>query len=287
MLPLRCSLLVFVAFTWATAHAAGAPKGERVFFTGHSFHMFVPAGIATLVKEAEIAGHQTAGTQGLGGSRVIQHWDLPDTKDQARKALATGSVDVLTLAPNMKLPDEGIDRFVDLAVKHNPKVRVLVQASWMTWDGKGGGAGFRNADRDALPVADIRAATEEHVKQMREQLSEINARHGKPVAFLVPAGTAVVRLRELVAEGKVPGITHPSKLFRDDIGHANDEVSHLVIYVNYAALYRRSPAGLPGLTRTGAIPTAPSEVELLLQDIAWKTVIAEPLSGVAVPPPAQ
>ena len=277
----RTALLFAIAFASTAARAADAPKGERVFFTGHSFHMFVPAGIATLAREAGITDHKTAGTQGLGGSRVVQHWDLPDGKDQARKALASGEVDVLTLAPNMKLPDEGIDRFVDLAVKHNPKVRVLVQASWMTWDGKGGGAGFHNADRDTLPVADIRAATAEHVKQMSEQLRAINARHGRQVAFLVPAGTAVVRLRELLAEGKVPGITKPSKLFRDDIGHANDEVSHLVIYVNYAALYRRSPVGLPGLTRTGAIPAAPSELELLLQDIAWKTVIAEPLSGVA------
>lgn len=110
---------------------------------------------------------------------------------------------------------------------------------------------------------------------------------GHSFHMFVRSGTAVVRLRELLAEGKVPGIAKPSQLFRDDIGHANEAVSHLVIYVNFATLDRRTPAGLPGLARSGTIATAPSELESLLKDIAWKTVITEPLSGVAMPPPAQ
>ena len=40
-------------------------------------------------KAAKVEGHKVAGTQGLGGSTVKQHWDLPDEKDKCRKALIT------------------------------------------------------------------------------------------------------------------------------------------------------------------------------------------------------
>jgi hypothetical protein len=35
------------------------------------------------------------GTQGIGGSRVIQHWELPDGKNKAKPALESGQVDEL------------------------------------------------------------------------------------------------------------------------------------------------------------------------------------------------
>ena len=42
-------------------------------------------------------------------------------------------MDVLTLSP-IYLPDDGIEKFVNLAVKHNPKVRVFVQENWLPCD---------------------------------------------------------------------------------------------------------------------------------------------------------
>ena len=63
----------------AVADDAKTPAGLRVFYTGHSFHMFVAPRIEQLVKSADIQGHKLVGTQGIGGSRVIQHWDLPDS----------------------------------------------------------------------------------------------------------------------------------------------------------------------------------------------------------------
>ena len=53
----------------AVAEDAKTPPGLRVFYTGHSFHMFVPAQVEQLVKSANIQGHKLAGTQGIGGSR--------------------------------------------------------------------------------------------------------------------------------------------------------------------------------------------------------------------------
>src|SRR5207249_6895423 len=84
-------------------------SGLRVFYTGHSFHMFVPGRMAQYVKAGDVKDYHLAGTQGLGGSRVIQHWDLADEKNQAKKALEQGKTDIFTMAPHVKVPDEGID----------------------------------------------------------------------------------------------------------------------------------------------------------------------------------
>jgi hypothetical protein len=96
--------------------------------------MFVPGRIAQMTKAAGVKEYQLAGTQGLGGSRVQQHWDLPAEKNQAKKILEKGGADVFTMAPNVKMPDEGIDRFAELGLKHNPKLRLLVQESWVPGD---------------------------------------------------------------------------------------------------------------------------------------------------------
>ena len=59
------------------------PKGLRIFYTGHSFHMFVPAMIEKMAPLAKIEGHKLVGTQGIGGSKVIQHWDRADEMNTA------------------------------------------------------------------------------------------------------------------------------------------------------------------------------------------------------------
>src|SRR5947209_14922434 len=84
---------------------AGDPPRLRVFYTGHSFHMFVPGRVGLTAKAAGVKEYQLAGTQGIGGSRVIQHWDKDKGDNLARKALEKGNVDVFTMAPHLKVPD--------------------------------------------------------------------------------------------------------------------------------------------------------------------------------------
>ena len=109
-------------------------KGQRVFSAGHSFHVFVPRH-----PERPGPGRPASRTtrrsacRRIGGSRVIQHWDVPDEKNKAKEALRTGKVDVLTLSP-IHLPDEGIENFTKLALEHNPNVRVTVQEFWLPFD---------------------------------------------------------------------------------------------------------------------------------------------------------
>ena len=72
--------------------------------------------------EAAGIGYRDAGTQMLGGSRTLQHWNVPDEQNLAKKALREGSVDVLLVSPHMLLPDEGIDNFAKLGVEKNPNL---------------------------------------------------------------------------------------------------------------------------------------------------------------------
>jgi hypothetical protein len=127
------SLLFLIYFTLPST-AQETPAGQRVFVTGHSFHAWIGKPLAEIAQSAGIKDHKDAGVQGLGGSQVIQIWDLPYEKNAAKKTLPMGNVDVLTVSPHLKLPDEGIDKFTALLLEHNPKGRVYVQASWTPFD---------------------------------------------------------------------------------------------------------------------------------------------------------
>ncbi len=273
----RCfAVLMLVWCNGTFAEDTKTPAGQRVFYTGHSFHMFVPSHIDQLVKSANIQGHKQVGAQGLGGSRVIQHWDLADDKNTAKPALISGAVDVFTMAAHLQIPDDGITKFTELGLKHNPNLRLLVQASWYPWDVPKGSPGFitDNAQRDNAKIEDLQAAVEDWRVKLEAQVDELNKTHGQKAVFIVPVGRAVVKLRATIAEGKFPGITNQSKLFRDPIGHGNGQVMALTSYCNFAAIYRISPVGLK-LAERGV----DNAQHAILQQIAWETVSNYPYAG--------
>jgi hypothetical protein len=251
-----------------TAFAEDPPAGSRIFYTGHSFHMFVPPRVDQLAKAAGIAGHRTVGTQGIGGSRVIQHWDLEDGKNKAKPALAAGDLDVFTMAAHLALPDAGIDQFVELGLAHNPKLRLLIQASWMPFDITAPDRRIQeNAERDMTDLPALQAATAAWRKNLETQVDALREKYKTGTIEIVPVGDAVNELRRQIQAEKFPGVTKPSELFRDPIGHGLGHIQSLAAYCNYAAIYRRSPEGLtlnePGVT---------SEQHAILQRIAWTTV---------------
>ena len=269
-----------LAILWLAGSSAFAadpqspPAGLRVFYTGHSFHMFVPPKVEQLVKSAKIDGHKLAGTQGIGGSKVIQHWELADGKNKARPALESGQVDVFTMAPHLAIPDDGITKFAELGLKHNPNLRLLLQCSWYPFDGPPPDKRIRdNKQRDEAKIEDLQTAVDEWRKKLEAQVEDLNRQHGKQALFIVPVGDAVVKLRGLVAAGKYPGVTKQSELFTDPIGHGGPHIQALASYCNFAAIYRMDPSGLnlSGLT---------DEQNAILQKIAWETVSACPYAGI-------
>jgi hypothetical protein len=281
----RISIVAAIGLVCLPAAAAeqATPAGLRVFYTGHSFHMFVPRLVEQMVKSAHIAGHQLVGAQGIGGSRVIQHWDKAEAENTAKAALKSGNVDVFTMAAHLVIPDAGIENFVALGLEHNPKLRLLVQGSWFPFDVPDFDKRIRdNAQRDAMKIEDLRTAMQPWRLKLEEQVDDINKKHGRRVLYIVPVGEAVVRLREMIVAGKFPGITQQSKLFRDPIGHGQAHVMALTAYCNYAVIYGRNPAGLNVDER--GIDAAQHAI---LQQIAWDVVSRYPYAGLTPPKESQ
>jgi hypothetical protein len=257
-------------------------QGQRVFTCGHSFHVWVPGIVTDLCKLAEIPDHVQLGVSSIGGSRVIQHWDIPDDKNKAKEALATGKVDVLTLSP-IFLPDPGIENFTTLALEHNKDIRVIVQPIWLRWDiyeptTKRPEKVYHNA----ITGEELRSRHAEHFQKMDEHIRELNKKYGKTVLYIAPAPQALIALREKIIAGQAPGLKVQEDLFTDALGHGKPPLMVLVGYVNYATIYRRCPVGLPvpAILKQAKLGDDEGSLNLLLQELAWDAVLQHPLSGV-------
>ena len=261
-------------------------KGLRVFTCGHSFHVWVPGILADLAKKAEIPDHTQVGLSSIGGSRVIQHWDIADEKNKAKEALKSGKVDVLTLSP-IFLPDAGIENFVNLAVENNKDIRVCVQPIWLRWDiYEPTTKRPAKVDHNAITGEELRKRHVPLFEAIDAHVKDLNKKLGKTVVFVVPAPQAVIALREKIIDGKAPGLKDQESLFTDELGHGTAPLQVLVSYCNYAVIYRRSPVGLPVPEALKKAKLGDNEEKLnrLLQDLAWDAVTQHPLSGVRAEP---
>jgi hypothetical protein len=282
-LRLRTLAIFTLLFGLLTAGRAEQTAPTRVFVCAHSFMIFTSK---LLPPVAQAAGfpYSAAGQQMLGGSRVLQHWNLPDDRNVAKAALREGRVDVLTLSPHRLLPDEGIDNFTRLGLEKNPNLRVIVQASWPGFDGVWTGQ-FRNEQRDAATLgslAEMRKGFRDlWLNAMEAQVRALNQSVGREAVHILPVFDAVFALRERIAKGTAPGLTKQTDLFRDDIGHPREALAALVTYCHFAAISGRSPVGLPVPAELQRLPHA-VELNTLLEQLAWDAVTSYPLSGVKV-----
>jgi hypothetical protein len=266
-----------------------AKKGEqvvgrqRVFSAGHSFHGFVPRILNDMARASDIKDHVVVGLSFIGGSRVIQHWNVPEERNRAKKALRTGKVDVLTLSP-IHLPDEGIKNFVQLATKHNPNIRVTIQEFWLPFDIYDTTFKQRpkKVDHNAPTGEQLRSLHAPYFESMDQHVMKLNREYGEPVVFVVPAGQAVIALREKIIAGQASGLKQQNDLFADAIGHAKPPLQALVAYCHFAVIYKRSPLGLPvpEVLAKANNPKWDSKLNRLLQELAWDAVTQHPLSGV-------
>jgi hypothetical protein len=256
-------------------------KGLRVFTCGHSFHVWVPGIVSDLCKSAEIPNHVQVGVSSIGGSRVIQHWDIAPEKNKARETLQTGMVDVLSLSP-IFLPDPGIENFTTLALEHNKDIRIVVQPIWLRWDiYEPTTKRPAKVDHNAITGEELRKRHEAHFQKMDEHIRELNQKFGKTVLYVAPAPQAVIALREKIIAGEAPGLKVQEDLFTDELGHGKPPLQALVAYCNYAVIYRRSPVGLPvpAILKRAKLGDQEAKLNRLLQELVWDAVLQHPLSG--------
>jgi hypothetical protein len=100
------SIVTFVALA-ASLHAQTETKGQRVYFSGHSFHYFMPPILADIAKKAEIKDHTQLGLSSIGGSRVYQHWAPPQTATPKDAAEIVLPANVIKVASTARFPKSG------------------------------------------------------------------------------------------------------------------------------------------------------------------------------------
>lgn len=258
------------------------PKGLRVFYASHSLMWYVPNPLGEMADAAGIKDHKLVGLQSLGASKTSQHWDLEDDKNDAKKALKSGEVDVFVMSP-ISFPDEGIENFVKLGLEHNPKMRFIVQLSW------GGGdidnqdfpkGAFDNVDKEKTPEQ-LKTYNERNIKAGEAQADDINEKYGngQKILALVPSVQAMVTLRTKIAKKDWPGLTKQGELFVDTV-HPSAPMEALNTYLHFAVLYGKSPVGLPmpKTLKNAKRPAWNEKFNRSLQKLAWDTVTNYPAS---------
>ena len=282
---MRRLFLVLILLVFSSVQAkqeAAPPAGLKVLTAGHSFHVWMPPLVAEMAKAAGIQGHEQLAISSIGGSKVIQHWDLPTEKNKAKPILEAGKADLFTMAPTF-LPDPGIENFTKLGLEHNSKIRFTLQQNWVPfedpelWLSK---SRPKSIDRDVITLAQLRAKHDPYFKMIEDHVKELNARIPAAKIAIVPSGEAVLALRDKVIKGEAPGIKTQNELFTDVLGHPGPQIRVLSAYCHFAVIYRRSPVGLPVNGLLAKLPEA-EKLNQLLQEIAWKAVTGHPMSGVA------
>jgi hypothetical protein len=266
--------------------SSSQPEGVQVFSAAHSLNWYVPDILTELVSAYGIQDHKQVGLQSIGMSRVIQHWNHNGGKNAAKDLLEKGGVDVFTMSP-IQFPDEGIDNFVKLGLEHNSKMRFTVQISWGGYEVDNQKFSIKDAvsakpDREKTPQQ-LKMLNLDNVEAAEKQAEKINKQVGRAVVLLVPTSTAHAALRTMVYNKEIPGLTKQAELFADNVGHPTAPVQALNAYLHFAVIYGRSPVGLPiptVLKNAGRPQWNDEKFNCALQEIAWKTVINYPPSGV-------
>lgn len=273
------SVMICVATLNGASKSDESIQGLRIFTCAHSFHSFVPPILADIAKSAGIKDHVQLGKSLIGGSRVIQHWEVPDEKNLAKQLLQEGRVDVLTLSP-IWLPDPGIEKFGEFAVKYNPQIRILVQEFWLpndTYDPVYPLKTHEKVDHNAVNIHELKKQQELYHRELQKHIAGLNSKLGKNIYFLVPVGHAVIALREKIIKRKAPGLNAQEDLFSDNWGHPKEPIKLLASYCFYACTYQRSPVGLdPPANLTGKWDP---KLIRLLQKLAWDAVTHHPSTG--------
>jgi hypothetical protein len=270
----------------AAVTSADAPAGKRMFYASHSLMWDVPAPLAEMTKAYGIKDHSLS-IQRLGFSRTQQFWDQPEAQSQAKQALKAGNTDVFVMSP-MDMPDKGVEEFVKLGILNNPQMRFFVQNNW---------AGFNNDGQkarqsmmmlgqlkkwDETTEEDLKTLNTECEKAFETQVKQINEQIGNTVLFIIPTSQANSELRARIIRKEFPGLEKQSQLFLDQIGHPTPPLVTLNAYLHFATIYGRSPVGLPlpTILKNARNPKWDDDFNKALQELAWKTVINYPLSGV-------
>jgi hypothetical protein len=220
--------------------------------------------------------------QVINGSPLSWNWDYSATAEgvDGRAAMATGDFDVLVVTEGVpiRLALEWNDakgaalRWHRLAIDSNPEARTFLYESWHDLRSDPDD----NLRDDASDLTPWRQRLDADLALWESIVDSVNAASpaDAPKMQLVPAGQGMARLYDAIAAGTVPGLSSIRDIFSDDI-HPNTSGFYFVAMVHYAAIYGRSPVGVPHrLVDAWGTPyeTPDRPIATRMQEIAWETV---------------
>lgn len=264
----------------------------KAFYIGHSLSDQIPDMVKSLSDDHEEVSFDWV-YQWIPGAPLWWQWERQYDQGHAiidphyygfydpQHGLPAGDFDVLVLTESVPRHWSSIgdtysyvDSFFAFATRYNPDIQVYLYEDWhclLSGDPTG-------CDYD-MPSAGWRQRLTDDLPMWESVLDTINSRYNpaNPVC-MIPAGQGLARLYDSIEAGAVPGITHISQLFSDDI-HLTDQGKYFVACVHFAMIHRTSPVGLRRQLQVwwGGDFDAPSEaLALVMQQIAWETVQAYP-----------
>ena len=265
----------------------------NVFHLGHSLvGRDMPAMVAQLAPE----GHDYASQLGWG-TPLRAHW-YPDVSvngfeaenahskfKPAREALSGGRYDAVVMTEMVELTDaikyhdspEYLANWATLIRGARPDARLYLYETWHNTDDPAGWLARIDDDFEALWLGRLARPA--------------SAQSNHPI-YVIPGGQALAAVvRAVEGQGGVGNlVSRDALLARTDVGgvdtiHLSDLGNYLMALTHYAALYHRSPVGLPlALNRAdGVAADAPdAQAGRLMQQTVWDVVRNNPYSGVDV-----
>ncbi|MFN6147626.1 MAG: hypothetical protein ACK5AL_14790 [Planctomycetota bacterium] len=299
--------------------ALAAPADGRLdaFYVGHSLISDVPDMVAAFATaRATAPGHPSFRfvEQFRLGASLLMQWEEMLVEPAARTpqpppfrahwfaALPDGGFDALVLVDSvprggalLRLTRQYADNFVGAARTGSPGVRVFVYEPWHCVHS----GTPKGCDYDKHPHAGLRwrPRIDADAPDWDAVVAGLRQAYPDLSIGLIPGGRGLAALHDAIVRGEVPGWQSIERDAFDDDIHLNPYGKYFIACLHYAAIFGRSPVGLPIAVadRAGAsywnVPNwqkktyAPPSPELAakLQAIAWDVAQRHAPTAAAAP----
>jgi hypothetical protein len=144
----RCALMLMAGVVVSSdqglqaseaAPVVDSTRGYRCVFMGHSFFCPIAKGLTGHAKRAGFEDHSqlvvmAGGAKGTPG----WFWQSKQHRNQIQQSLGTGEVDLvgMTYHPDGGVAVEDYKRWIDFALKHNPKTSFFLARPWSRQPGR-------------------------------------------------------------------------------------------------------------------------------------------------------
>jgi hypothetical protein len=262
-----------------------------VYHLGHSLVGTDMPGMVEQLADAAVGEGHGFNNQLGWGTPMRAHWEPdveingfddsngPPAYRDAKEALASGEYDALVITEAVEIrdmikyfdPHDYLRKWAVATWEGNPDARVYFYESWHPLDDPEGW--LERIDRD------LGLYWEGEILKRSLSYDDVE----RPI-YVIPAGQVMAAFaRRVEAEGGIGPIRDRNDLFHDQI-HYNHYGAYLVALTHYAALYGRSPVGLPHQLRLadGSLADDPGpEAARAMQETVWEVLTTYPPSGVA------